>query len=242
MPQWRKLHHQIVDSFDVHDMPDDTHRLAWALLPLALDKEGRGIYNGSWLKARLFPLRDDLTSATCLGFLDWFASHDMLTVYSVDDRLFFVVPTWHDFQSTAKEADSRLPAPELLPTNSGATQEPLPTNSGAGRAQSRADQEADQEADQDVEAEAETAAVYSLLEHYGITNPALVELAQTCTLSDAEGWIAEANRARAQHAGFNAQGLVVARLRDGAPPPRAAPIPIDSRRFVSGEYAEFIEH
>ena len=43
MPTWRKLHVKATESLDINDMPDDFHRLLWVMLPLGLDREGRGL-------------------------------------------------------------------------------------------------------------------------------------------------------------------------------------------------------
>ncbi|NLF00101.1 MAG: hypothetical protein GX601_03900, partial [Anaerolineales bacterium] len=51
MPQWRKLHTATLEDWDLHAMPDDFTRLLWLLLPLVLDREGRGIDSSTWLRA-----------------------------------------------------------------------------------------------------------------------------------------------------------------------------------------------
>jgi hypothetical protein len=63
MPRWRKLHTKTVDSFDFNDMPDDFTRLLWTLLPLGLDRSGRGIDNSAWVRSKIFPLREDVEAA-----------------------------------------------------------------------------------------------------------------------------------------------------------------------------------
>jgi hypothetical protein len=125
MPTYRKLHTKVTQSFDFNEMPDDFTRCLWLLMPLGLDSEGRGIYNGSWIKAKLMPLREDITSKEIMTGMEWFASRKMIIVYEVDGRAYFYIPTFKDYQSgTEKEAKSVLPAPqELLPTNSGVSQE-----------------------------------------------------------------------------------------------------------------------
>lgn len=119
MPQFRSLHTKITQSFDVNDMPDDFTRLTWTWLPLALDGEGRGIYNASWVKARIYPLREDVTNAMVLDALEWFVSRGMIVTYEVDGRKYFYSTTFKEYQrGTDKEARSVLPAPELLQSSS----------------------------------------------------------------------------------------------------------------------------
>jgi DnaD/phage-associated family protein len=98
MPKYRQLHTKILDSFDFNEMPDDFIRVTWVLLPLILDSEGRGIYNFDWVKAKMYPLRNNITGA------------------DIQDVLYFYVPTFKQYQQgTQKEAKSLLPSPpELL--------------------------------------------------------------------------------------------------------------------------------
>jgi len=71
MPQWRKLHSKTLDSLDVNDMPDDFTRLLWVILPLILDRCGRGIDSAAWVRAKAFPLREDVTPEAVATALDW---------------------------------------------------------------------------------------------------------------------------------------------------------------------------
>ena len=111
MATWRKLHVKTVESQDVQDMPDDLTRLIWVLLPLALDKEGRGIDLGSWVHAKIMPLRDDVSHLMIADAMDWFANRKMIVRYEITGRCYFYIPTWHSYQKTDREAESIYPPP-----------------------------------------------------------------------------------------------------------------------------------
>jgi len=148
MPQWRKLHTKAVESFDIQEMPDDFTRLLWIMLPLKLCKEGRGVDSSSWVKSMVMPMRDDVSCKQVGAALDWFADHGMIERYAVDGRGYFYIVTWHEYQSTDREADSPYPPPpgwesmkvaeaavdedyekELVTTHSGPTQDLLKSKS-----------------------------------------------------------------------------------------------------------------
>ncbi|MBI9042900.1 MAG: hypothetical protein JEZ06_00355 [Anaerolineaceae bacterium] len=160
MATWRKLHQKTTESMDVNDMPDDFTRLLWVLLPLALCKEGRGIYNFSWIRSKLFPLRDDVANDRVRAGMEWFADREMVQIYQENGREYFRIPSWHDYQNTAKEADSPYPAPSVQ-SNSGATPElgknkggiipePVPTKSVLDK-----DIDSDKDVDEDLEKESD---------------------------------------------------------------------------------------
>lgn len=129
MAQYRAIHTKITQSFDFNEMPDDFTRLMWVLLPLGLDKEGRGIFNTSWIRSKLFPLREDVTAKRISDAFDWMIARGMIVCYEVEGRQYFWVPTFKSYQRTDKEAGSVLPSPELVQSNSGTTPELLRSNS-----------------------------------------------------------------------------------------------------------------
>lgn len=126
MPNYRKTYIKSIESQDINDMPDDFTRLTWLMLPLVLCRDGRGLDNASWLRAKLYPLRDDVTLEMAQSALDWFAERGMIQRYTVNGRGYFFIPTWYQYQTgTEKEAKSPYPAPpiDLLQTNSRQTQD-----------------------------------------------------------------------------------------------------------------------
>ena len=130
MPKYRQLHVKILDSEDVNDMPDDFTRLTWVLLPLIVDSEGRGLDNAAWVRAKMYPLREDVELPHINAALDCFAKYGMILRYTADSRKYFQVVNWNKYQSgTEREGKSSIPAPDLLTSDSGATQELVGSNS-----------------------------------------------------------------------------------------------------------------
>lgn len=125
MPRWRKLHVKTRQSLDINEMPDDFTRLLWVLMPLGLDREGRGLDNVSWVKAQLMPLRTDVTLDAVSGALEWYEKKGMIVRYAVNGRGYFHAPTFSHYQGdTSREAESEFPAPPSIDESEG-TQEPV---------------------------------------------------------------------------------------------------------------------
>jgi len=104
MPTWRKLHTKTVESLDINDMPDDFTRLIWVMMPLALDREGRGLASERWIKEKLLPLRSDVTYRMIEAAMDWFFDHDLLELCSVDGLDdYFVMPGFAQHWPTERE-------------------------------------------------------------------------------------------------------------------------------------------
>jgi len=112
MPKWRKIHTKAVESVDLNDMPDDFTRLLWMMLPLILDRRGRGMDTAVWVRSKAMPLREDVTCEMVTEAMDWYAEYGMIERYQANDRRYFWIPTWHKYQGdTRREADSNFPAP-----------------------------------------------------------------------------------------------------------------------------------
>lgn len=140
MPKWRKLYTKTCDSPDVNEMPNDFTRLMWVMLPLGLDRCGRGYDNPAWVRSQIFKMRVDVTIEMIQDALDWYEAHRMIERYEKAGRKYFWIPTWHKHQGdTSREADSNLPAPSSYDdpyndnsedtTNSRATHEQVVTKS-----------------------------------------------------------------------------------------------------------------
>lgn len=125
MPKYRQLHTKIVDSYDFNDMPDDFTRVFWILLTVTVDSEGRALDNSSWLRSRMFPLRENMDTKPIDKAMDWLSHRRMIIRYSSNGRNYFYIPTFKSYQSgTEKEAKSVLPEPpELLQSYSKPTTE-----------------------------------------------------------------------------------------------------------------------
>lgn len=234
MPRYRKLHVKTLESFDVNDMPDDFTRLTWILLPLILCREGRGVFDDSWLRSKLYPLRDDVTREDITNTFDYFVQRDMIIPYQVGSRWYFWVPSFAHYQGdTSKEGESDYPAPpDLLQSNSGPTPEQVESRSAST---SDATSDVDSHANASTTAKAsDVAAGHALLVRFGVEEPAATQCA-ACPLADIEGWIAAAQGKKRLD---NPPGYVVSKLQAGIPPPPAP----SRRRFIEGQYADCIEH
>jgi hypothetical protein len=144
MPKWRKLHVKATESLDINEMPDDFHRLLWVMLPLGLDRRGRGLDTPSWIKSKVMTVREDVTPEMITAAMNWYAGHGMIERYNANGREYFWIPTWHGYQGdTSKEAESNFPPPsnyidpkdtdgqEEVENKSGEGQEEVPTKAGS---------------------------------------------------------------------------------------------------------------
>jgi len=151
MPTWRKLYTKTVDSLDLADMPDDFTRLLWVLLPLQLDRCGRGIDNPAWVKSKIFPMRLDVGPEEVAEAMDWYEGRGMIERYGKNGRRYFWIPTWHKYQgTTAREGGSEIPAPDSY-VDPAAPDEPVKTNSRPTHDQLTTNSSTDVDVDVDVE-------------------------------------------------------------------------------------------
>jgi len=155
MPRWRKLHVKTRQSLDINEMPDDFTRLLWVVMPLGLDREGRGLDNVSWVKAQLMPLRTDVTLEMVSAALNCYESKGMIVRYSVNGRAYFYAPTFAHYQGdTSREAESEFPAPPGI-DDSREEQESVMTNSRPIHEVVKSASSTDSDVDSDSDAEAE---------------------------------------------------------------------------------------
>jgi hypothetical protein len=79
-----------------------------------------------------------------------------------------------------------------------------------------------------------------LLTAAGVSETVARRLATTCTLDQVRGWVDYATTAQGV---TDPAGLIVARLQDGVPPPAPIKRPEhDSSRYITGPYADLIQH
>ena len=78
----------------------------------------------------------------------------------------------------------------------------------------------------------------SLLMEVGVETLTAHQLASRCSLEEITGWIEYARRSIGL---TNPAGLVVSRLREQVPPPKAPVNGNCRRKYVSGAYAEYIQ-
>jgi hypothetical protein len=156
MPQWRKLHGKVVESVDVNDMPDDFARLLWVLLPTQLCCQGRGQDNPAWIRARVFPLRQDVTLDMVEAAMAWYAGRGMILRYQVAGRPYFQLANWSRYQgNTSREAPSDYPPPDRPLPGSCAAPDPLAPDSTSISAPCRSDSGPDADADSDADSDAD---------------------------------------------------------------------------------------
>jgi len=168
MPKFRSVYTKIVQSFDFNEMPDDFTRLMWVLLPLGLDREGRGIFKASWIKSKIFPIRDDVSDKKIMSSMDFFVERGMVEVYEVDARVYFYVVKFKEYQrGFEKESPSDLPDP--LQSNSRPTPELVKSNSPLN---ANAYMTSDENAEADANADArESAPAPLILNSFQTGNP-----------------------------------------------------------------------
>lgn len=126
MPKYRKLYTRVLESSDFNSLETDFEKLTWVLLPLVVCREGRGIFNGTWLKSKLYPLNSNVTEDDVLQAMREFEERGMIRGYYdlPSDRRYFQLVNWFDYQgNTSREAESPYPAP------SGDGHEEVVTNS-----------------------------------------------------------------------------------------------------------------
>jgi len=76
------------------------------------DDEGRCKDNPKLLKAALFPLHDDVTTADVDDHLWELSDCGLIVRYSIAGDPYLHVPSWHEHQKPQKRQVSKLPAPE----------------------------------------------------------------------------------------------------------------------------------
>jgi len=110
MPKYRKLSTRVLESHSFDCLPNDTAKLLWVLLPLVMSRDGTFPAHLHLIVSRVFPLRDDVTEQQVQDALDIMYEQDMIRYYKVDDRLYFWMPKWVDYQGDCtREADSPYP-------------------------------------------------------------------------------------------------------------------------------------
>jgi hypothetical protein len=86
MPRWRRLPTKVVESVDLNAMPDHFTRLLWVLLPTQVCNAGRGPDHGPWVRAKVFPMRDDVALEMVERAMVCVAERGMIRRYEVDGR------------------------------------------------------------------------------------------------------------------------------------------------------------
>lgn len=133
MPRYRKLHTKLCESYDFNDMPDDFTRLLWVMLPLQMSREGTIPADAVLIRAKVFPLRRDVSCDQIDAALEWFAERDMIRFYEVNGRRYLWATNFAKYQgNTTRESDSDYPPPpEQWPQDAEPAQDHASDNSRA---------------------------------------------------------------------------------------------------------------
>lgn len=250
MPTWRKLQIKSLDSIDINTLPDDTSRLFWNNLILIGDKEGRGLLNGAWLRSKTFPLRDDLSPELLISYMWQFEQLGMITIYEVDERKYYEICNWHDYQSTEKEAKSNYPpVSEPVKSWSGVSQELGKNKSGLDIDvdKSRKDKDVDVEGDNNNPNSKElitTFTEYTNLKPGKGANELAEELANAGVISEdiiqAADFLNNSDKHKCvRFTSIEESAIIEMNKRKGK---QKVPDPEDYRRYTKGEFGEVGVH
>lgn len=177
MPKYRQLHTKILDSQDFAEMPDHFTRLFWLLLIVVVDSSGRAVDNPAWLRSRMFPFSDDVSTAEVCDAIRWLANQGMIVRYQVGNRKYFYIPTFGNYQTgLEKEAKSAIPAPpvlsvtpELVESYSGVT--PETRRALASASESESVNESDIDLESEIEPETEVIDEPAKAEDWQVADP-----------------------------------------------------------------------
>ena len=112
MTTYRKLHTKILESTDINDMPDDFTRLTWTFLILIVDREGRALDDPVYLRSKLYPRREDVTTAMLSSAMSCFADHGMIRRYSVKNKRYFCIVNFGKYQGDTHRESASIYPPE----------------------------------------------------------------------------------------------------------------------------------
>lgn len=113
MPRIRSIHPDACDSEKLAALSDSAERTLWRLITLT-DDDGRGEDRPKLLAAKLYPLVDDKTADDLdrdLGELD---EVGLIVRYQVEDRRYYAIPTFGDWQSPRHPRPSKYPPPPAI--------------------------------------------------------------------------------------------------------------------------------
>ena len=112
MTTYRKVYTKILESKDVTNMPDDFTRLTWTYLILIVDREGRALDDLVYLRCKLYPRREDVTTAKISSAMSWFADRGMIRRYNVKDERYFYIINFAKYQGDTRRESASLYPPE----------------------------------------------------------------------------------------------------------------------------------
>ena len=126
MTTYRKVYTKILESKDIRNMPDDFTRLTWTYLILIVDREGRALDDLVYLRCKLYPRREDVTTAMVSSAMSWFADHGMIRRYGVKDECYFYIVNFVKYQGDTRRESASIYPPEEDSAACVSTQPTLP--------------------------------------------------------------------------------------------------------------------
>ena len=141
MARGRFVSRSITLSRQVHELRDDTSRLAFTWALTFVDRECRWYADPDVVKSILFPRRHDITVEDMAAMIEDWAQHKLIVLYEVDGERFMWFPKFRKHQAgmrLEREAPSIIPPPpanigvkpELVRQDDGVTPPELHHNDG----------------------------------------------------------------------------------------------------------------
>jgi hypothetical protein len=107
----RRMIHDCLWESEAFASLDYRARLLWIGLVTTADDQGRGRAHPGLLRAAVFPF-DIITQDEIAADLKAIADRDMVLVYQVDDKAFYQVVNWWEYQTPQWVGPSDYPAPD----------------------------------------------------------------------------------------------------------------------------------
>ena len=129
MPRGRFLNKEICIDKTVNELSSFECMLAFTWLIPHLDKEGRTYGDPAIVRSMVFPRRSDISIEKMQSFLKEWHDAGLIVWYEVRGDMYIWFPNFDKHQrglDKSREADSVIPAPDQLATNSGVTPDQLP--------------------------------------------------------------------------------------------------------------------
>ena len=107
----RRMIHDCVWQSEAVASLDYRQRLLWIGLITTADDQGRGRAHPGLIRAAVFPF-DVIAQEDIEADLQAIAAQDMVLVYEVEDKVYYQVVNWWDYQSPQWVGPSDYPAPD----------------------------------------------------------------------------------------------------------------------------------
>ena len=132
MARGRMISNGIAHDKRIHQLSDDTSRLAYTWLVTFADCEGRTPGDAAVVRSMLFPRREDITISQMEGYIKQWHDLGLVIWYFAKDDMWIYFPAFfsHNKINRERESISKIPAPppELVMSNSGVTPEECTLN------------------------------------------------------------------------------------------------------------------